>query len=58
MNDAIISELFTLVGMIADVAEGLAHVTGFTPLSLESQVSVFRDRARAFWEKWKLGDTP
>jgi hypothetical protein len=58
MNAPIISELFTLARMIAEVAEGLAHGTGIAAVSLESQVSIFRDSARAFWEKWRLGDTP
>jgi hypothetical protein len=57
MNDPIISELFTLARMIAAVAEALAHGTGIAGVSLESQVSVFRNRALAFWGKWKLGNT-
>jgi hypothetical protein len=53
-KDPTISELFTLARMIAAVAEALAHATGIAGVSLESQVSIFRGRARAFWEKWKL----
>jgi len=57
MKDPKIAELFTLARMIAGVAEGLAHGTGITTISLDTQMRVFRKRARAFWKKWKLGDT-
>jgi hypothetical protein len=53
MKDPIISELFNLARMTADVAELLAHGTGIAAVSLESQVIPFRDSSRAFWDKWK-----
>jgi AbiU2 len=52
MEDPLVAELFTLSRMVAKVAEALAHGTGIAAVSLESQVSVFRDSARAFWGKW------
>jgi hypothetical protein len=55
-KEPIIDELFTLARMIAEVAERIAHGTGFAAVSLESQVSPFRDSARAFWEVWRSKD--
>jgi hypothetical protein len=53
MRDPIISELFDLGRMTAEVAEHLAHGTGFTGLSLESQVVPIRESSHVFWEIWK-----
>ena len=52
MEDPIISELFALARMTAEVAEHLAHGTGFAAVSLESQMIPFRESSRAFWGKW------
>jgi hypothetical protein len=56
MKNPIISELFDLARMTAEVAEHLAHGTGIAAISLESQVIPFRESSRAFWEKWKASD--
>jgi hypothetical protein len=55
VKDPIISELFALARMTAEVAEHLAHATRFAAVSLDSQVVPFRDSSRAFWGKWKHG---
>jgi hypothetical protein len=57
MKHPIIAELLTFATMTAEVAELLAHGTGIAGVSLESQVIPFQDSARAFWGKWKPGDT-
>jgi hypothetical protein len=56
IGEPIINELFTLARMIAEVGERLAHGTGVAAVSLQSQVSPFRDSARAFWGIWKTKD--
>ena len=53
MQDPIITELFTLAKMTADVAEHLAHGTGVAAVSLQSQVTPYRDSFGAFWEQWR-----
>ena len=54
MKDPIVSELFDLARMTAEVAELLARGTGIgAELSLDSQVVPFRDSSLALWGKWK-----
>jgi hypothetical protein len=53
MKDPMISELFDLARMTAEVAEHLARGTGIVAVSLESQVIVYRESSHAFWGKWK-----
>jgi hypothetical protein len=52
MKDPIVSELFALARMTAEVAEHLAHGTGTFP-SLRSQVVPYQDSGGVLWEKWK-----
>jgi len=53
MKDPIISELFDLARMTAEVAENLAHGTGVATVSLESQVMPHQESSRAFWAPWR-----
>jgi AbiU2 len=53
MQKPVVHQLFDLAALTAKVAEHLAHGTGIAQLSLESQVSPFRESGHAFWEKWK-----
>jgi hypothetical protein len=52
MEQPVVHQLFELARMTAEVAEHLAHGTGIAAVSLESQVGLFRESGRAFWDKW------
>jgi hypothetical protein len=56
MEMPVVQQIFDLARMTAKVAELLAHGTGVAGVSLESQVTPFRESSRAFWEKWKQSD--
>jgi len=56
MEPPVNHQLFELARMTAEVAEHLAHGTGITAVSLESQVGPFRESGRAFWDKWQTAE--
>jgi hypothetical protein len=53
MQQPLVRNLFDLAAMTAKVAELLAHGTGIAAVSLESQVTPFRESSRAFWARWE-----